>query len=108
MEKVLVEKKLDIARGVHAAVTYVGTTPSVILSASGGIDVEKAYHKAQDNIRGRAGQTSFAAWRPTRRPTWYVGPAWPAEAADVLVKLYILDAETDATLVEINPLVLTR
>ena len=107
VEKVLVEKKLDIAQEVYAAVTYVGPTPTVIVSASGGIDVEKACHEAQDNVVVEPvnilrGLEADKAADVVRRAGLDAG------AADVLVKLYRLFAEVDATLTEINPLVRTR
>ena len=50
VEKVLVEQKLDVAQEVYAAVTYLRASPAVILSASGGIDVEKACHESQEGV----------------------------------------------------------
>ncbi len=50
VEKVLVEQKLDVAQEVYAAVTYLQASPAVILSAAGGIDVEKACHESQDDV----------------------------------------------------------
>ena len=78
VEKVLVEQKLDVAQEVYAAVTYVQASPAVILSASGGVDVEKACHESQEGVlvepvnilRGldaRAGGRSGAPRRPRRR-----------------------------------------
>lgn len=107
VEKVLVEKKLDIAQEVYASVTYVGPTPAVILSAAGGVDVEAACHEAQDNVLVEPvnilrGLSTEQANDIARRVGLDGG------IADVLVKLYKLFADTDATLVEINPLVRTR
>ena len=50
IEKVLVEQKLDIAQEVYAAVTYLRASPAVILSAAGGVDVEKACHESQEGV----------------------------------------------------------
>ena len=106
VERVLVEQKLDIAQEVYASVTYVGTSPAVILSASGGIDIETAAHESQDNVVVEPvnilrGLDLDKAADMARRAGLDAG------VADVLVKLYKLFAEIDATLVEINPLVRT-
>ena len=107
VERVLVEQKLDVAQEVYAAVVYLGGSPAVILSASGGVDVEKACRESQAGVlvepvnilRGfEAGQAAELARRA----------GLDGGAADVLLKLYRMFIDFDATLAEINPLVRTR
>jgi succinyl-CoA synthetase beta subunit len=107
VEKVLVEQKLDIAQEVYASVTYTGPTPAVVLSASGGIDVEKACHESQDNVLVEP-VNILRGLSPEQATDLARRAGLDGGIADVLVKLYRLFAETDATLAEINPLVRTR
>ena len=110
VEKVLVEKKLDMAQEVYAAVTYVGASPTVILSARGGIDVEQATHEAQEGVVAepinvlRGLSADGAAEIAQRAGLDAAGPG----PADVLAKLYQAFADCDATLAEINPLIRTK
>ena len=110
IEKVLVEKKLDVAQEVYASVTYVGTWPTMILSARGGIDVEKATHETQEGvvtepINVLRGLTAAGADELVRRAGLDAAGPGPA---DVLLKLYQTFADCDATLAEINPLIRTK
>ncbi len=102
----LVEKKLDVAQEVYAAVTYVGATPTVIVSGRGGIDVEAACQEAQQGV-----------WTQPVNVLRGLQPAKAVELADragldgganVLLRLYRMFVDYDATLAEINPLVRTR
>ena len=109
VEKVLVEKKLDMAQEVYAAVTYVGASPTVILSARGGIDVEQATHETQEGVyradqRAARADAAAAAEIVRRAGLDAAGPG----PADVLAKLYQTFADCDATLAEINPLIRTK
>ena len=106
VQKVLVEKKLDVAQEVYAAVTYVGATPTVIVSGRGGIDVEAASQEAQQGV-----------WTQPVNVLRGLQPAKAVELADragldgganVLLRLYRMFVDYDATLAEINPLVRTR
>ena len=108
--QVLVEKKLDIAQEVYLAMTYVGASPTMIISSQGGMDVEKAAHESQEGV-----------WK---EPVNIIKGFQPEQAADlahraeldvhcppptdIMLKLYKLFIETDATLAEINPLVRTH
>jgi len=107
VERVLVEKKLDIAQEVYASVTYIGPTPTVILSAAGGIDVEKACHESQENVLVEP-VNILHGLQPEQAADLVRRAGLDAGAADVLVKLYKLFFDVDATLAEINPLVRTK
>jgi succinyl-CoA synthetase beta subunit len=107
IERVLVEQRLDVAREIYASVTYVGMSPAVVVSASGGIDVEQACSQSQDNVvvepidilRGLEPEHAAAIARRV---------GLDGSLSDVLVKLYRLFVDFDATLAEINPLVQTK
>jgi succinyl-CoA synthetase beta subunit len=110
VEKVLVEEKLDVAQEVYAAATYMGASPVVILSPHGGIDVEEVCHKAPedvwiDAISIREGFGAEQANDLVRRSGL---SETAADLGDVLVKLYGMFMDFDATVAEINPLVRTR
>jgi succinyl-CoA synthetase beta subunit len=107
VERVLVEKKLDVVQEVYAAVTYQQASPAVIVSAAGGVDVEQACHESQRgvfvepvNISRGLDQNQAAAI--------VARAGLDVAAAEVLVKLYKAFIDFDATLAEINPLVKTR
>lgn len=106
VQQVLVEKKLDIAQEVYAAVTYVGASPTVILSSQGGMDVETACHGSQQGV-----------WTMPVNVLHGLQPAKAAELAEkagldgianILLQLYRTFVDCDATLAEINPLVRTH
>ncbi|MCE5267382.1 MAG: acetate--CoA ligase family protein [Planctomycetaceae bacterium] len=106
VQQALVEKKLDIAQEVYASVTYVGASPTMIVSNRGGMDVETACQDAQQGV-----------WKQAVNVRRGLQPAMAAElaeragldgAADVLLQLYRMFVDCDATLAEINPLVRTR
>jgi succinyl-CoA synthetase beta subunit len=107
IEMVLVEQKLDVAQEAYLAVTYAGASLAVIASGRGGIDVEEASHGAPEGVFVEQanilrGLEAEKAEDLTRRAGLGNG------AADVLLKLYRMFIECDATLAEINPLVKTR
>jgi succinyl-CoA synthetase beta subunit len=107
IEKVLVEQKLDIAQEVYAAVTYLRAQPAVILSARGGVDVEKACHESQEGVLVEP-LNIVRGLQPEQAAELARRAGLDAGVADVLLKLYMMFLDFDATLVEINPLVRTR
>ena len=110
VQKALVEKKLDIAQEIYVAVTYVGASPVMIVSTQGGMDVEKAVQKSQEGVWTepvdiRLGlQPQQVADLAHRAGLDAHGPP----PTDLLLKLYHLCIDNDATLAEINPLVRTQ
>lgn len=106
VERVLVEEKLDIAREVYASVTYRGASPVMILSGRGGVDVEEACHRSQDDVcvepvdilRGLSREQA----EDLSRRAGIDGPL-----TDVLQKLYGAFFDSDAVLAEVNPLIET-
>lgn len=110
VEKVLVEQKLDVAQEAYLAVTYVGASPTVIVSGRGGVDIEEAAHQAQSDVWTepvdiRRGLDAEKARGLARRAGL---ASAEADAAGVLLKLWRMFLDCDATLAEVNPLVRTK
>ncbi len=109
VERVLVEKRVDIVQEAYASVTYIGASPALVLSSRGGIDVEQACHEAQadvviEPVNIRHGLASEKAAELAQR----AGLVDNLEgAADLLMRLYRMFSDCDATLAEINPLART-
>ena len=111
VERLLVEQQIEVTRELYAAVmTDAGTKgPLILAAAEGGIEIEElALRDPQALLRIpvdiRHG-VDAAAIAPGLAPLG-LGALGPALAV-VLAKLYGLYAETDAELVEINPLAVT-
>ena len=107
VEKVLVERKLDIAQEAYAAVTYMQASPVVVLSGSGGIDVEQACHESQEGVIVEP-VNILRGLEPNQAVDLARRAGLDDGVADVLLKLYRMFIDFDATLAEINPLVRTR
>ncbi len=110
VQNVLVEKKLDIAEEIYAAVTYVGISPTLIVSNRGGMDVEQAGQGSQEGVwtepiqLARGMQPEQVAGLVQRAKLEQAGPG----PDDILMKLCRMFVACDATLAEINPLVRAR
>ena len=108
VERLLVEQQVEVARELYAAVLTDAATkgPLILAAAEGGMDIEElACRDPQALLRIpvdiRHG-VDAAAIAPLLGPLG-LGPALAA----VLARLYGLYAETDAELIEINPLAVT-
>lgn len=108
----LIEEKLDIEIEYYLGVTidYKSKCPVVIASSRGGMDIESIASKHPDQIikeqiRPPLGLTDFQTRRIAKK-VGIVGKNQRKFAATVK-KLYSILPAFDATLVEINPLVLT-
>ena len=97
VERLLVEKRADIAQELYAAVLNDVATrsPMILFSAAGGMDIEELAESIVripvDIERGLERERVRAA-------------GLDEELADLLVRLYSLYAQSDAELVEVNPL----
>ena len=112
VDKVLVEEKVQIEREFYASVTldYTNKCPVVIVSSEGGVDIEAT---ARDNadaivkelVNNQLGLTDYQARRIAKK----VGLEGREmrQFAGVIQALFKIIHEYDASLVEINPLVLT-
>ncbi len=109
VDRVLVEELLPIANEFYTSILLDRSSGAylALMTAEGGVDIETLAHDRPDAIRR-------VEVDPLLGPRAYhvrdlVGTLPPAArdgAADVLRKLFDLLAERDATLVEVNPLVL--
>jgi succinyl-CoA synthetase beta subunit len=107
--RVLVERLVDIARQFYAAITLDRGSSAYLamVSSEGGMDIEEVARSRPEALRRRAidpllGMKDFHA----RYLAGHLPSAARGGAADVLAKMYALLTSADATLVEINPLVL--
>jgi succinyl-CoA synthetase beta subunit len=107
VEKVLVEQKLDVVQEAYAAVTYQQASPALILSAAGGVDVERACHESQEGVLVEP-INILRGLEPDRAAALAQKAGLDPGAADILLKLYKMFVDFDLTLAEINPLVKTR
>jgi succinyl-CoA synthetase beta subunit len=108
VERVLIEERCPIERELYAAVLVdVGSrSPLVLFSTEGGMDIEEVAEQKPAAIRRHVVDVNSgfgAAEAAGLLRGMELGTAADA-VADVLVKLYRAFCETDAELVEINPL----
>ena len=111
VRKVLVAQAADIAREYYCAVVMdrEQKAPLVMLSAEGGVDIEEVARTAPEKL------VRFLVPLEGLRPYMarnLVRPLFPdfkqaAQAADILLRLHRAYVESDASLVEINPLAVT-
>ena len=111
-EKVLVEEQAPIERELYCAVLNDSASrgPLVMFSAEGGMDIEEVAATAPESLRRqpvdiRRGLARADAEALIRGAG--LGAAG-AGVADTIVKLYAAYAASDAELLEINPLAVTR
>ncbi len=113
VEKLLVEQGLDIARELYLSVVIdrAAEAPVVIASAAGGMDIEEVAAKTPEQIlkltvnRG-TGVIPFQA----RKLAFGMGLDGPQSTkfVKVLESIYRAFIETDASMIEINPLIVTK
>jgi succinyl-CoA synthetase beta subunit len=112
VEKVLVTKAADIEKEFYIGFTNDRNTKSVTLmaSAEGGIEIEEVAKNTPEKIikypvNPLTGLLDYQARNIALQLFGNIKQA--QKAASILTKLYKLYIETDATLAEINPLILT-
>jgi succinyl-CoA synthetase beta subunit len=113
VQKVLVTEAVDIAREIYVGVVLDrrAQKPLIMASAEGGVEIEiTAKEKPQAIKRVQVdplyGVQSFAARNLAAELAGNAELAKPM--ADIIEKLYRVFIETDASLAEINPLVVTK
>ena len=112
VERLLIEEGLDIKRELYLSIVVdrAVAAPVVIASSAGGVEIEEVAHKNPELILR---ETIFPATglQPyhTRKLSFGLGLTGEAanEAGALLQGLYRAFLETDASLVEINPMVVT-
>lgn len=112
VESVLVEEAVDIAAELYAAILDDPESkgPLVLLSTEGGMDIEAVSATRPDRLHKlavdiRTGLELTDALALTHRSALPATAAAPV--AKTLARLYRVYRDTDANLVEVNPLVLT-
>jgi succinyl-CoA synthetase beta subunit len=109
VDRVLVEELLPIANEFYTSILLDRSSGAylALMTAEGGVDIETLAHDRPDAIR-RVEVDPLLGPRTyhVRELVGTLPPAARDGAADVLRKLFDLLAERDATLVEVNPLVL--
>ncbi len=112
VEKVLVADAVEIQKEFYVGLTIDRNTKSVLFMASseGGVEIEEvakvnpdAIHKIP--IDADLGMTDFMARKIAFK--LFTDITLVKQAADIFKKLYQIFIETDASIVEINPLVIT-
>jgi len=112
VKRVLVEEGLEIARELYLGVVIdrAAERPVVMASPAGGMEIERVAAETpglifKEHAEPGVGLALFQA----RRLGFALGLDWPAvrKASDLIAAVYRTFIEADASLVEINPLVLT-
>ncbi|MGB6605494.1 MAG: ADP-forming succinate--CoA ligase subunit beta [Steroidobacteraceae bacterium] len=113
VERVYVEVGSDIAREIYVSLTLNRERGRIALiaSAAGGMDIEEVAHKTPEkiltvNVHPAAGLQGYQA----RELAFGLGLKGPqiGEFQSLVMALYRLYVEKDLSLVEINPLIVTR
>ncbi|MGM0682554.1 MAG: ATP-grasp domain-containing protein [Thermodesulfobacteriota bacterium] len=111
--RVLIEEKVEVANEFFMAVTYdtVKKRPVAIFSSEGGIDIEELAQKEPEKICRE--HFTFRDGLPEYKARQIIADTGISDklllgVGSVLSKLAAIFIEKDATIAEINPLVLTR
>ncbi len=112
VEEVLVEEKLTILKEFYLSITFDKMNKSLVLifSTEGGVDIEETAHAKPDAIKKiliNADMKSYEARELAKSLNSGLGAKEEMQLADLLFKLIRLMRAEDASLVEINPLMLT-
>jgi succinyl-CoA synthetase beta subunit len=112
VNRVLVEQALDIASEYYLAVTIDRTSkrPVMMLSTMGGIDIEEVAAQHPDKIARLSIDPAYGPMDFQLRDLIAdagVDPKAAREVAAIAKKLWDVMRKTDASLVEVNPLVVT-
>jgi succinyl-CoA synthetase beta subunit len=112
VEKVLVAEAVDIVKEFYVGLINDRNSKSVILmaSAEGGVDIEEVAKTSPEKIIKMSIDPTMGLmdWQARKIALQLMNdPLQIRQAASILAKLYKLYIETDASLAEINPLVLT-
>jgi succinyl-CoA synthetase beta subunit len=113
IQRLLIEEALDIAAEYYLAITVDRTTksPILMLSAMGGVDIEEVAAAHPEKIARAPVDVAFGPFDFELRRLIVEASLDPNAAGQVLDtarKLYRVFEESDASLAEINPLVVTR
>lgn len=113
VEKILVEEKIDIDQELYVsiAIDKMARMPVILASSAGGMDIEEISAKYPSKIK-------IARLDPYKGlPNFKAKEIWAdlgltgsvlREATSILIKLYQIFTRYDCTILEINPLVITK
>ncbi len=112
VEKVLVAEAVDIEKEFYVGLINDRNTKSVMLmaSAEGGVEIEEVAKKSPEKIIKMAIDPTMGLmdWQARKVALkLFNDPSQIRQAAGILVKLYQLYVDSDSSLAEINPLVIT-
>ncbi|MDY7030937.1 MAG: ADP-forming succinate--CoA ligase subunit beta [Thermodesulfobacteriota bacterium] len=115
VKKVLVEEAMDIEKELYLGIVIDRSRdqeqPVIMASKAGGMEIEEVASKTPEKIIkvGANPVSSFSGFQG-RKIAYGLGLDKPAvgKASQIIAKLYKLFTEKDASLVEINPLMLTK
>jgi succinyl-CoA synthetase beta subunit len=113
VSRVLIEEGLDIARELYLGMVLDRSAgrPVLMVSPDGGVEIEKVAAETPDRIfKEHVDPAAGLAPFQTRKLAFALGleGALVAKAAKLMTAVYDTFRETDASLVEINPLVVTK
>ncbi len=113
VQKVLVEQGLDVAQELYLGIVVdrALAMPVIMASASGGIDIEEVAAKAPEKIIRIAVDPATGLSGMHARKLAFglnLGADLAKPAADIVARLYKMFIEKDCSLIEINPLVITK
>ena len=107
----LVEERAEIVQELYMSITFKGSTatPVLMVSASGGMDIEKVAHETPEKIvttvlNPLVGPSDYQV----RYIAKHIGYGNPRDLGKFVNALWAAFKGTDATLVEINPLAVTK
>jgi succinyl-CoA synthetase beta subunit len=112
VRKLLVEEGLDIRKELYLGIVLdrSSSLPTVLCSSEGGVEIETVAEETPEKIvRTTIDPASGVLPFHARKMAYGIGlePAAHRELSDFLGKLYALYTNEDASMVEINPLVVT-
>jgi succinyl-CoA synthetase beta subunit len=112
VEKVLIAEAVDIEKEFYVGLINDRNTKSVVLmaSAEGGVEIEEVAKVSPEKIIKMPIDPTMGLmdWQARKIALQlFSEPSQVRQAASILVKLYQLYVDTDCSLAEINPLVLT-
>ena len=109
VEKIYVERRVEIAREFYLSFSLDNFPGQILLSSSGGVDIEETHSQnseavVRDNIdpiKGVTEEQAYSLWQKAG-----VHGQELTEIVSITVALYASFVEADAVMMEINPLVL--
>jgi succinyl-CoA synthetase beta subunit len=112
VRRLWIEHSSDIEREYYFSVTFDrgAKRPLLMLTTAGGIDIEQVAAETPDRL-ARLHVDPLTGFQPFHARRLCYGAAIPAaeirQASDIMARAYRAFVETDAMLVEINPLIVT-